>query len=465
MPTYSVKLGTRSAPSHFTKLVMMAEEESQAQSIKARIAALNIGQVGKAPVTATPNNLGIRPLQKPSLGHRSNTATIPLQRNPSTPRNGIGNQPAGPPINLPPYTVTGAGQSNLSSPKATPPALPKLPPRASSIQKSPSLPPRRPSEQLSRRGSDESISSIVSTISSVSAVSNGIARTPTSRAPSIDGGRVRAPVYDPSTLPPLPPKRSQKEKERESVRIPLKGTKSTPSVTTMEVIPPPQTPTVPHKPPARHQSREQCRGLSSKEPPPMPARPLPPSTPSEKLNGRETSLTPPPMPPRSLPPPVLNGYNHAKPISPAAPPIPLSSRPDMSNIMSSKAKSNAQSSVSVSFSSAICLKCRDFSKPDTHAAKFPRHSVPSLDWLAKQLCNPFPDPIDRARVIFTWLHHNVEYDVYSFFNNCVRPSTPESTLSSGLAVCEGYAGLFTAIASKAGLESIVIGGHGKGKMH
>ena len=33
---------------------------------------------------------------------------------------------------------------------------------------------------------------------------------------------------------------------------------------------------------------------------------------------------------------------------------------------------------------------------------------------------------------------------------------------SGLAVCEGYAGLFTAIATIAGLESVVIGGHGKG---
>lgn len=33
---------------------------------------------------------------------------------------------------------------------------------------------------------------------------------------------------------------------------------------------------------------------------------------------------------------------------------------------------------------------------------------------------------------------------------------------SGLAVCEGYAGLFTAIATMASLESVVVGGHGKG---
>ena len=50
----------------------------------------------------------------------------------------------------------------------------------------------------------------------------------------------------------------------------------------------------------------------------------------------------------------------------------------------------------------------------------------------------------------------------SFFNDAVKPSTPANTLSTGLAVCEGYAGLFTALASKAGLESVVVGGHGKG---
>lgn len=50
----------------------------------------------------------------------------------------------------------------------------------------------------------------------------------------------------------------------------------------------------------------------------------------------------------------------------------------------------------------------------------------------------------------------------SFFNGTCQPSTPASTLSTGLAVCEGYAALFSALAGKAGLESVVINGHGKG---
>ena len=110
----------------------------------------------------------------------------------------------------------------------------------------------------------------------------------------------------------------------------------------------------------------------------------------------------------------------------------------------------------------VCLTCRDFSGPDHQATSFPRTQVASLHSLAHQLTEPFPSLTDKARAIFTWLHHNIYYDVVSFFNNNVRGSTPQSTLQTGLAVCEGYAALFTNLATHAGLESVVITGHGKG---
>lgn len=126
-----------------------------------------------------------------------------------------------------------------------------------------------------------------------------------------------------------------------------------------------------------------------------------------------------------------------------------------------------QAPVQTNSSSGSCLHCRDFSAPDNHAARFPRESIPSLDvgWLAHQLTSPFQSLTDKARVIFTWLHHNVAYNTEAFFSNNVQPSTPQSTLQTGLAVCEGYAGLFAAIAMKAGLEAIVIGGGSKGYGH
>lgn len=117
--------------------------------------------------------------------------------------------------------------------------------------------------------------------------------------------------------------------------------------------------------------------------------------------------------------------------------------------------------------STECMVCHDFSGPDAHAAQYPRQSLPThdLDWLANELTAPFPSLTDKARAIFTWLHHNVEYDVVSYFSGNLQPSTPASTFTSGLAVCEGYATLFATLATKAGLEAIVVGGHGKGCGH
>jgi thiol-disulfide isomerase/thioredoxin len=124
----------------------------------------------------------------------------------------------------------------------------------------------------------------------------------------------------------------------------------------------------------------------------------------------------------------------------------------------------AQTAQAPSSTAGSCLHCRDFSGPDNHAARFPRQSLPSADvgWLANQLTAQFPSHTDKARAIFTWLHHNVAYDVVSYFQTGLKPSTPQGTIQSGLAVCEGYAGLFSALALKAGLECIVLSGASKG---
>ena len=259
----------------------------------------------------------------------------------------------------------------------------------------------------------------------------------------MEAPRLRVPVYDSSSLPPLPPKRSLQKKEELITRIPLKGTKSTPNITTTELLPTPRVPTLPQRPSERERSREPVRQLPSRGIPPTPARPVPSPT-ANGVNG------------------ITDGHVHKE----RAPPIPMSSRPDLSKILATKPKTSSTLPTPAHKPTALlsesCLKCRDFSGPDNHAAMFPRHSVSSLDWLATELTAPFSSDTDMARTIFTWLHHNVSYDVEAFFNDRVQASTPISTLSTGLAVCEGYAALFTALATKAGLQSIVVSGHGKG---
>ncbi|KAL2052106.1 hypothetical protein ABVK25_007548 [Lepraria finkii] len=440
-------------------------DENQAQSVQARIAALNLSHVGRAPVTADGN-----PPEKPPTYQRSQSTSVavvqPLGNN-RIASIGIGNEPNGPRrdgVLPPPTNIVRTGQvvAQPTKPAVAPP--PRLPSRKKQSQPSPALPPRRPPEQLSRKASNESVSSTISNISSISALSNGTAKTHTSRTPSIDiNNRVKAPVFDPATLPPLPPKRTKDDTEKryqdvekskafpghkdaERARLPLKATKSTPHVATVEVAPPPTMPALPPRRPARQASVEAPRKHLAEQPPPMPARPAL----SFGMNKAEDHAT-------------TNGVNGRVPSpSPhrngAPPPIPLASRPDISRLHVTKPKPQPHAPASAS----SCLHCRDFSAVDAHAAKFPRQNVPSLDWLATQLTAPFPSLTDQARAIFTWLHYNVAYDVVNFFAGNVQPSTPASTLASGLAVCEGYAGLFTALATKAGLESVVIGGHGKG---
>ncbi|KAL6721744.1 hypothetical protein ACLMJK_000849 [Lecanora helva] len=445
-------------------------EETQTSSIQARIAALNVDHVGRAPITAKPSNWNSQVDERPTLEQRSNSTIAPQTSvSNGSLSNGIGNEPNLPKRNgvLPPPTnITRTGQKATQPPKPAsgPPCPPKLPARRPSNQPSPALPPRRPSEQtINRRDSNESLSSTISTTSNLS---NGVGKTSDARTASMGGGRVKAPVFDPATLPPLPPKRTKEDienrykdiekskafpgyKDAEKRRASLTTTKSSPSVSTVEILPPPTTPALPPRRPTRLDSSGDARKVSEEQPPPKPAR----SALSYGMN-------------KAQDPPTTNGVHGRAPspnppkTSRGPPPVPLASRPDLSKAMATKPRPLTQSQASTA--KAPCLICRDFSAPDAHAANFPRQSVPSIDWLATQLTAPFESPTDKARCIFTWLHHNVEYDVVSFFNNTVKPSTPAGVLQSGLAVCEGYAGLFTALATKAGLESVVVGGHGKG---
>jgi hypothetical protein len=109
--------------------------------------------------------------------------------------------------------------------------------------------------------------------------------------------------------------------------------------------------------------------------------------------------------------------------------------------------------------------CRDFSGPDNVAAQYPAHSLPRHDpvgYLANVLCAPFPSATDKARAIFTWCHHNIAYNVEEFFGKCMKGRDVSETIFLGKAVCQGYAEVYQAIAEKAGLQCVVVGGHGKG---
>lgn len=436
-------------------------EEPQFQTLAQRIAALKqsqaadqsgLSQNGPAP---SQNNtvalVGKRPppppVPKPSRplnDFRSNAVpAIP------TANRNIGNEPAAPKDVLPPPVLDRElkernprlSERNLKKP-------PPLPSRKSSQQSLnlPALPARRPSEQLVvRKASNESFRSNYST---QSGFSYGGSK---SSASSIDTNAIRKlpPRLDEAPLPVLPPSRREQaeEKARLASRGQLTSTQSSPAIpritrqgeneSSRPALPsrPSQAPALPSR------SRSNVRGFRDEDdaPPPMPRRPA-------TSAGRDGA--PPPMPSRP------SGNTDSAP-----PPIPSSSKPSMRQIDAIKARQATTSS------DEVCLICRDFSGPDEVAAKYPRQSLPrgnSIDYLADGLCGPFTSHTDKARAIFMWCHLNIDYDVDAFLGNRVKSQTPDETIRKGMGVCEGYAGVFAAIAVRAGLECLVVGGHGKG---
>ncbi|KAK3944881.1 hypothetical protein QBC46DRAFT_373469 [Diplogelasinospora grovesii] len=455
----------------------MAEvEEPQFNTLAERIAALNRQKNFQAPPSGAAAAGKRAPPPPPP--NRAATQTIiasqevSAQKSPVIPprptRAATERAPA-----LPRRTTTtndgGAGHE-ASPPLPARNLAPPLPTRNSSQQQqqdSPALPPRRPSAQSAlsvRRNSNASDISYLSTVSNLS-----LSHTVSSAGTSVGSEtqqplRRLPPALDQAKLPPLPPTRRElearakeaAEKEASSQlvsRAPLLPSKSAPAVARAAIDAAPR-PSLPPRLPTRP-GRSPIIPASDEGPPPaLPTRRLPP-------------------PPTTYAPKSPHQGGLKKPNGDdVPPPIPLASRPTLAQIDAARSSSSSSSrptAVSRSASApvgSLCLVCRDFSGPDTVASQHPTSSLPRHDtvgYLAHVLCDPFPSLTDKARAIFTWFHHNIQYDVYGLFNNCIpRGQTPEETIFSGKAVCEGYAKVYLAIAQRAGLECVLIGGHGKG---
>ncbi|KAF7315626.1 TGc domain-containing protein [Mycena indigotica] len=206
-----------------------------------------------------------------------------------------------------------------------------------------------------------------------------------------------------------------------------------------------------------------------------PRRAVPPAPTSQLYLHNAPSRVPPPPPPRkapSLPPrrgsrdPELERLLSRKPPPPpiaksALPAPPARRLPPMPARLPTP-EPEPEPELEEEEESLACIKCHDWSFVDSHASGFPRQSVTSLPLLVEQLTSPWDSETEKARAIFYWLHCNIVYDVDSFFSGNISASSPEQTLRSGLAVCDGYAGLFSELASLCGLQAHKVTGFGKG---
>lgn len=448
---------------------MATAEEVRPQSIQERIAALNQSHVGRIPSASSQPSA--KPATKPSLPARNKSTTSTYSNHGSTVRT----TSAGDRFDnhsrelLPPPTVSRPDRQQYTATASTsteklkrPPPLPAR--KTSSRSPAPPLPSRTTSFDVPvRKNSGDSSFSIASASTSSTDRSNS------ARSASIEStsNRIKSPAWSDASLPRVSPRNIGGDGTYIQSDSPARGRES--AETSARRLPPPNSSPIPPKLPTRKQSsgpREASRTADNAAPP-LPQRRLPPPVPSaddiDKIKsssfsaqgGRETNGNSR----------IANGTPREQPhVDPnVPPPVPLASRPDLSKIQATKPRATPSTSAFPPVDN-VCMTCRDFSGPDKHAARYPRQSLPSHDlaWLARELTGPFYSLTDKARVLFAWLHHNIAYDVDSFFGNRVQPATPESTFSTGLAVCAGYAGLFENLAKHAGLEAVVISGHGKG---
>ncbi|KAH9905123.1 hypothetical protein F4778DRAFT_695117 [Xylariomycetidae sp. FL2044] len=359
---------------------------------------------------------------------------------------------------LPTRTNTSNSTTTIASPPIIPSrsAPPPLPGRKDStlVNPSPALPPRRPSTQYlaTRRGSN---SSDVSQISAISNLSLAPTLSRTTTATSTEGPaarRVLAPTLDQAKLPPLPPSRKEREEQAAREEAAAQEAKQIhkppvlPGRSASAIPQLPSRPGLPYRAPSGSPNPDRADPAPANG-----ARRLPPP-PSAFVRPHTTlgSTKPPPLPNGTRPPP--------RPVDDAPPPVPVTSRPTFAQI-------DAVTERAVANQAAACLICRDFSGPDSVAAQYPVPSLPRHDpvsYLANALCGPFPSATDKARAIFTWCHHNIRYNVEEFFGKCVQRRSVDETIFHGKAVCQGYAEVYAAIAQRAGLQCVLVSGHGKG---
>ncbi|PNY23229.1 Kyphoscoliosis peptidase [Tolypocladium capitatum] len=358
---------------------------------------------------------------------------------------------------------------DAAQPRAAPPPLPS---RTPSFQPSPpQLPRRTPTQSGLLTARRNSASSEISQLSNVSSLSLGHSVSSATSHGSNGGANPRkmAPaVCDPASLPPLPPTRRELEaRAREAAaKEPVDRQAKAKEYAVRRAA-------EPREPPAdAGQVLPSRPGL----PPRLPSRPA--KSPNPPAVARDEAGEPKPAL-RKLPPTAIGGFGaeQSTPQPPpvpgrpsatadddAPPPVPLASRPSAAQIDAVSVRPVAKAKPP----NNDCWVCRDWSGPDGVAAQFPRETLPRGDpvgHLARGLCEQLPSYTDKARAIFTWFHHNISYDTVAFFGNNVKRMSVEDTIFSGRAVCQGYAEAYKAIANRAGLDCVVVGGHGKGFGH
>ncbi|XP_066920042.1 kyphoscoliosis peptidase-like [Clytia hemisphaerica] len=106
-----------------------------------------------------------------------------------------------------------------------------------------------------------------------------------------------------------------------------------------------------------------------------------------------------------------------------------------------------------------------FEQIDQRSVTVPSTVSRTAQSLVQYLTEPYEAPLFKLRAIWIWVTHNISYDVNSFFNPSEKKSSQldaSDVLSSGKAICSGYANLINVLAESAGIKTERVDGWSKG---
>jgi hypothetical protein len=86
---------------------------------------------------------------------------------------------------------------------------------------------------------------------------------------------------------------------------------------------------------------------------------------------------------------------------------------------------------------------------------------PAVRELAESLVVGKTTDFDKAHAIYSWLGHNIAYDVKSLYSGDLSKNSPDEVLQRKMGVCGGYASLFHVMCKSVGLESKYVVGRSR----
>ncbi len=126
------------------------------------------------------------------------------------------------------------------------------------------------------------------------------------------------------------------------------------------------------------------------------------------------------------------------------------------------------------------FEATDFSKADSMASLYPKHSLSDLKVLSEKLTTGLPTQVEQFRALYKWVCLNISNDYPYFLKNQRKrkryqdqpeklkewneefsPKVIARLMKKHSTVCTGYAALIRELSYFAGIEAVIVNGYGK----